>query len=59
MAPQFYWTMYQSHLNNEKYYRCLFDNDPSIIINEKIINYVYKYRNILTDNEYEYFIHES
>ena len=30
--------MRQLHLINEQYYRCLFENDPSLIINEKIIN---------------------
>ena len=54
MSSEYYWTMCQSHLNNEQYYRCLFENDPSLIVNEKIINYANKYRSILTDNEYEY-----
>ena len=44
------------HLNKEQYYWCLFENDPSLIINEKIINYANKYHSILTDNEYEYLI---
>ena len=34
MSSEYYWTMCQSHLNNEQYYRCLFENDPSLIINE-------------------------
>ena len=51
--------MCQSHLNNEQYYRCLFENDPSLIVNEKIINYANKYRSILTDNEYEYLINRN
>ena len=37
--PEYSWTMCQSHLNAEQYYRCLFENDPSLSINEKIINY--------------------
>ena len=53
MSSEYYWTMCQSHLNNEQYYRCLFENDPSLIVNEKIINYANKYHSILTDNEYE------
>ena len=51
--------MCQSHLNNEQYYRCLFENDPSLIVNEKISNYANKYRRILTDNEYEYLINRN
>ena len=53
MMTEYYWTMFQSHLNNE-YYQYLFENDISLIINEEISNYVSKYRNILSDNEYEY-----
>ena len=51
--------MCQSHLNNEQYYWRLFENDPSLIVYEKIINYANKYRIILTDNEYEYFINRN
>ena len=51
--------MSQSHLNKEQYYRRLFENDPSLIINEKIINYANKYHSILTDNEYEYLINRN
>ena len=46
--------MCKSHLNNEQYYPYLFANNPSLIVNEKIINYANKYRSILTDNQYEY-----
>ena len=56
MSPEYYWTMCQSHLNNVQCYRCLFENDPSWIVNENNINYSNKYHNILTDNEYEYLI---
>ena len=59
MSSEYYWTMYQSHLNSEQYYQCLFENDPSLIVNEKIINYANKYRSILTDNEYEYLINRN
>ena len=51
--------MCQSHLNNGQCYRCLFENDPSMIVNEKIINYANKYHSILTDNEYEYLINRN
>ena len=50
--------MCQSTLNNEQYY-CLFENNPSLMIYEKIINYANKYWNILTDNEYEYLLSTS
>ena len=33
MTPEYYWTMCESHLNSEQYYRCLFENNPSLIIN--------------------------
>ena len=33
MTPEYYWTMCQSHLNNEQYYRCFFENDPLLIVN--------------------------
>ena len=38
-SEYYYWTMCQSHLNNEQYYRCLFETDPSLIVDEKIIYY--------------------
>ena len=34
MSSECYWAMCQSHLNNGQYYRCLFENDPSLNINE-------------------------
>ena len=52
MSSEYYWIMCQSHLNNEEYYQCLLENDPSLIINEKIINYANEYCSISTDNEY-------
>ena len=59
MSSEYYWTMCQSHLNSEPYYRCLFENHPLLIVNEKIINYANKCRSILTDNEYEYLINRN
>ena len=38
VISEYYWTMCQSHLNDEQYYWCLFENDSSFIVNEKIIN---------------------
>ena len=59
ISSEYYWKMCQSHLNNEQYYRWLFGNGSSLIVNEKIINYAKKYRSILTDNEYEYLINRN
>ena len=57
MTPEYYWATCPSHLNNQQ---CeinkKIENDPSLIVNEKIINYANKYRSILTDNEYKYII---
>ena len=51
--------MSQSHLNNEQYYRCLFENDSSLIVNEKIFNCANKCRSILIDNEHRYIINRN
>ena len=51
-----YWKMCQSHWNNEQCYRCLFETDPSLIVDEKIIYYANQYPSISTNNEYEYLI---
>ena len=59
MTPDYYWTISQSHLKNEQYCRSLFENDPSLIVNETIINYANKYLSILTDNDYEYLINRN
>ena len=59
MSSEYYWTMCQSHLNNEQYYRCLFENDRWLIVNKTIINYANEYRSIFTDNEYEYLINRN
>ena len=48
--------MCQSRLSNEQYYPYLFENDSSLIVNEKNTNYANKYRSISTDNQYEYLI---
>ena len=39
MTPEFYWTVCQSHLNNGQYFWCLFENVPSLIIIESLINH--------------------
>ena len=51
--------MCRSHLNNEQYYQYLFENNRSLIANEKIISFANKYCSILTDNEYEYLINRN
>ena len=59
MISKYYQTMCQSHLNNEQEYWYLFENNPSLIVNEKIINYKNKNWSILPDNEYEYLINPN
>lgn len=53
LISEYYWTVYQSHLNNKQYYWCLSENDSSLMIYEKIINYANKYRDTLIENEHE------
>ena len=42
MKPEYYWTICQSHVDNEQYYQCLLKNNPLLVIMKKIINYVNK-----------------
>ena len=46
MSSEYYWAICQSHLNNEQYYRCLFENHSSLMVNEKTIDYANNYRSI-------------
>ena len=56
---EYYWTNCQSHLNNEHYSQCLFENNPSLTGNETNINFANKCQNVLTGNEYEYLINHN
>ena len=53
MSAEFYLNMYESHLRNEEYYECMQDNDPSLLLKNRIIAYPKKYKNLLTENEYK------
>ena len=53
MSPEFYFNMCESHLRNEEYYECIQDNDPSPLLKNRIIAYVKKYKNLLTESEYK------
>ena len=45
MSPDFYLNMFESHLQNEEYYECIQDNDPSPLLKNRIIAYSKKYKN--------------
>ena len=45
--------MFESHLQNEEYYECIQNNDPSPLLKNRIIAYAKKYKNLLTENEYK------
>ena len=45
--------MCESHFQNEEYYECIQDNDPSPLLKNKIITYAKRYKNLLTENEYK------
>ena len=53
MSPEFYLNMCDSHLQNEEYYECIQDNDPSPLPKNRIIAYAKKYKHLLTENEYK------
>ena len=53
MSPEFYLNICESHLRNEEYCECMQDNDPSTLLKNRIIAYAKKYKNLLTENEYE------
>ena len=53
MSPEFYLNMCESHFQNEEYYECIQDNDPSPLLKNKIITYAKRYKNLLTENEYK------
>ena len=40
-------------MRNEEYYECIQDNDHSPLLKNSIIAYIKKYKNLLTENEYE------
>ena len=53
MSPEFYLNICEMHQRNEEYYECIQDNDPSLLLKNRIIAYAKKYKNLLTENEYK------
>ena len=53
MSQEFYLNVCESHFQNEEYYECIQDNDPSPLLKNRIIAYAKKYKNLLTENEYK------
>ena len=45
LSPEFYLNMFESHLQNEEYYECIQDNNPSPLLKNRIIAYSKKYKN--------------
>ena len=54
MAPKDYWNMCYAHLSDTTFYNNLDNNDPSIIVQEKVNKFAEKYKSILTNNEYDF-----
>ena len=53
MLTEFYLNKCEPHLQNEEFYECIQDNDPSPLLKNKIITYAKRYKNLLTENEYK------
>ena len=51
MSPEFYLNMCVLHLQNEEYYECIQDNNPSPLLKNRIITYTKKYKNSLSKNK--------
>ena len=51
MLQEFYLDMCESHLRNEEYHECIKHNDPSPLLKNRIIAYVKKYENLVTENK--------
>ena len=54
MSPDYYWNICQSHISDTSYYRMLNDTDPSNIVQQRVTQFVDKYRPMLTLKEYNY-----
>ena len=52
-SPEFYLSIGESNLQNEEYYECIKDSDPSPLLKNRIIAYAKKYKNLLTENKYK------
>ena len=53
MSPEFYLNMCESHFQNEEYYECIQDNDPSPLLKNRKAAYTKRYKNLLTENGYK------
>ena len=54
MAPKDYWNMCYRDLSDTTFYNNLDNNDPSTIVQDKVIKFAEKYKSILTNNEYDF-----
>ena len=54
MAPKDYCNVCYRHLSDTIFYDNLDNNDPSIIVRDKVNKFVEKYKSILTNNEYDF-----
>ena len=52
-SPEFYSSICELNLQNEEYYECIKDSEPSPLLKNRIIAYAKKYKNLLTENEYK------
>ena len=53
MSPEFYWNMRKKHLSVTVYYEKVMCN-ARMILQEKVEDFIRKYKDVLTDKEYEY-----
>ena len=54
MSPDYYWNICQSHISDTSYYRTLNDTDPSNVVQQRVTQFVDKYKPMLTLKEYNY-----
>lgn len=54
MSQKFYWDMCKKHLNITEFYENVMFNTKTIL-EEKVDDFIRKYKEVLTDKEYEYF----
>ena len=58
LSPERYWDMCKRHLDDSSYYSRV-DADPSNIVQEQVRSFARKFKEILTDKEYEYLVFNS
>ena len=52
MITKDYWNMCYRHLSDTTFYNNLDNNDPSVIVQDRVNNFAEKYKLILTNNEF-------